>query len=565
MRGNAWGDAVNGLMQLLRNLGPARLAMLGVTAAALIGFFIFIGMKVTQPKMSLLYGSLDLTDSAAIVARLEQQKIPYQIAANGAQILVPEDRVLRTRMSLAESGMPSGGGTSGYELFDKANALSATNFMQNLNHLRALEGELARTIRSIDQVASARVHLVLPRREVFSREQREPSASIVIKTRGGRIDQPQVRAIQNLVAAAVPDLKPTRIAIVDDRGNLLAGTSNEEADPMAATATKMVEMRRQAEDRLRKAIEALLERSVGVGNVRAEVAVDMDFDRVTTNEESFNPDQQVVRSTQTVNEQNQSQEGQQNVTVQNNLPEAQGQGANQATSRGQRTEETINYEISKTIRTQVREGGVVKRVNAAVLVNQITTVDGEGKRGYQPRSPEELQQINNLVRRAIGFDQARGDNVEVVSMRFAEPGDIPEEVDPDSVPLFLGLNKRDLFRIGEIAGYLLAALLALLLVVRPIVRRIIEASQNPDDVPPGMLTPSMPGVPLVVGSAPIAELPAAPDGMAPMATPGIESMIDIARIEGQVKASSLKKIGEIVDKHPEEAISIIRNWLYQTT
>nr|WP_291003378.1 flagellar basal-body MS-ring/collar protein FliF [Ferrovibrio sp.] len=549
-------------MQMLRNLGAARLAILGVTAAALIGFFLFIGMKVTQPRMALLYGNLDLQDSASIVARLEQQKIPYQIAANGAQVLVPEDRVLRLRMQMAEAGVPSGGSV-GYELFDKANALSATNFMQNLNHLRAMEGELARTIRAIDQVQSARVHLVLPKREVFSREQREPSASIVIKTRGGRIDQPQVRAIQNLVAGAVPDLKASRVAIIDDRGNLLAGTSEESADPVAAGATKMVEVRRQAEDRLRKSIEALLERSVGIGNVRAEVSVDMDFDRITTNQELFDPEQQVVRSTQTISEQNQSQEGQQAVTVQNNLPEAQAQGANQATQRGQRNEELVNYEISKTIRTQVREGGVMRKVSAAVLVNHIVLVDGEGKRAYQPRSPEELQQLTALVRNAIGFDQGRGDNVEVVSMRFAEPGDIPEELDPDLQPIFMGLNKRDLFRIGEIAGYLLAALLALLLVVRPIVRRIIEASQNPDDVPPGMLTPSMPGVPSVVGSAPIAELPAAPDGMSPMATPGIESMIDIARIEGQVKASSLKKIGEIVDKHPEEAISIIRNWLYQ--
>ncbi len=282
---------------MLRNLGAARLAILGVTAAALIGFFLFIGMKVTQPRMALLYGNLDLQDSANIVARLEQQKVPYQIAANGAQVLVPEDRVLRLRMQMAEAGVPAGG-SIGYELFDKANALSATNFMQNLNHLRAMEGELARTIRAIDQVQSARVHLVLPKREVFSREQREPSASIVIKTRGGRLDQPQVRAIQNLVAGAVPDLKSSRVAIIDDRGNLLAGANTEEAaDPVAAGASKMVEVRRQAEDRLRKAIETLLERSVGIGNVRAEVSVDMDFDRVTTNQELFDPEQQVVRST----------------------------------------------------------------------------------------------------------------------------------------------------------------------------------------------------------------------------------------------------------------------------
>lgn len=546
---------------MMRNIGPARLAMLAATAAVLLGFFVFLGMKVTQPKMALLYGNLDLETSAEIVSRLETQKIPYQIAGNGAQILVPEDRVLRVRMQLAEGGVTGGSG-AGYEIFDKANALSATNFMQNINQLRALEGELARTIRSLDQVQSARVHLVLPRREVFSREQREPSASIVIKTRGGRLDQPQVRAIQNLVASAVPDLKPTRISVVDDRGNLLAGTQ-EEADPATATANRLSDMRRQIEDRLRKNVEALIERSVGVGNVRAEISVDMDFDRVTTNQELFNPDQQVVRSTQTITENNQSQEGQQNVTVANNLPEAQGQGGTQATSTANRTEELVNYEISKTIRTQVREAGVVRRVSAAVLVNNIIQVDGQGQRSYLARSPEELQQLSTLVRNAIGFDQGRGDTVEVVSMRFAEPGDIPEEVDPASLPIFLGLTKDELFRIGEIAGYVLLGLLAMLLVVRPLIRRVLEASRESEDIPPGMLTPAAPGLPMVVGGAPIAELPAAPDaGMAPP-TPGIESMIDIARIEGQVKASSLKKIGEIVDKHPEEAVSIIRNWLYQ--
>jgi flagellar M-ring protein FliF len=548
-------------MNLLRNIGPARLAMLAATAAVLIGFFVFLGMKVTQPKMALLYGNLDIQESGDIVNRLEAQKIPYQLANNGNQILVPEDRVLRTRMILAEAGLPSGGG-AGYELFDKANALSATNFMQNLNYLRATEGELARTIRSLDQVQSARVHLVLPQREVFSRDQREPSASIVIKTRGGRLDPPQVRAIQNLVAAAVPGLKPGRVAIVDDRGNLLA-SPQEELDPATATANRLDDMRRQAEERLRKNIETLIERSVGVGNVRAEVTVDMDFDRVTTNQELFNPDQQVVRSTQTVNEENQSQEGQQNVTVANNLPEAQGQNGSQANNKSTRTEEVTNYEISKTTRTQVREAGVIKRVSAAVLINNIVQVDGQGQKSYQARSPEEMQQLSALVRNAIGFDQQRGDSVEVVTMRFAEPGDIPDQVDPSTLPVFLGLTKADLFRIGEIAGYVLLGLLAMLLVVRPIVRRVLEASRESEDVPPGMLTPAMPGIPMVVGGAPIAELPAAPDaGMAPP-TPGIESMIDIARIEGQVKASSLKKIGEIVDKHPEEAVSIIRNWLYQ--
>jgi flagellar M-ring protein FliF len=528
---------------------------MGGVGAATIGFFAFIAMRLAEPSYALLYANLDLQESGQIVSRLEQSKVPYRIAGNGAQILVPESQVLRLRMQLAENGLPSGGSV-GYEIFDRSDAFGTTSFVQNINHLRALEGELARTVRAIDGVQSARVHLVLPRREVFSRDNRAPSASIVIKTRGGRIDKPQVRAIQNLVAAAVPDLKPSRIAVVDERGNLLAGGADE-GDPAAAAVSNLAEIRRQHEERLKRAIETLLERSVGAGNVRAEVTADIDFDRIVTNSESYDPDGQVVRSTQTVSEDNQSSEAQpQNVTVASNLPEnVAGAGANQAQSRGQRTEELVNYEISKTVKTQTREAGLVRRLSVAVLVNGVEAAAADGKRSYQPRGEEELKQLGALVRSAIGFDAKRGDTVEVVSLRFAEGEQI--EAPPES---FLGLEKSDYLRIGEVAGLLVLGLLALLLVVRPLVGRLLAGMR-----PVSAAQPARAGGNLAL---------AGPEGEGPTAVlaerepitvqrPAIEQMIDIARIEGQVKASSMKKIGEIVEKHPDEAAAIVRNWLYQ--
>src|SRR5262250_655106 len=193
--------------------------MIAVTAA-LIGFFAFIIMRVTTPQMTTLFTDLSTEDSSAIIKDLERQAIPFEIKNDGAAIMVPKDKVTRLRMKLAEGGLPKGGGV-GYEIFDKSDALGATSFVQNINHLRALEGELSRTIRALDRVQAARVHLVLPERPLFSRDKVEASASIVLKVRG-TLEPQQVRAIRHLVASAVNGLKPERVSIVDEAGRLLA-------------------------------------------------------------------------------------------------------------------------------------------------------------------------------------------------------------------------------------------------------------------------------------------------------------------------------------------------------
>lgn len=542
------------LLQTLTRLGPARLAALGAVGVGLLAFFVFLTGRLSVEDMTVLYGDLDPADSAKIVTRLESSHVPFELSPDGARILVPASKAARLRMEMAAEGLPAGG-SIGYELFDKSSALGTTSFAQRINHLRALEGELVRSIRTLAPVQAARVHLVLPRREAFSRETEEPSASIIVGMRGNaQLSRAQVLAIQNLVAAAVPRLTVARISVVDDRGNLLARGDNGN-DPMALSAATAEEMRSSYERRMARTIEQLLERSVGFGKVRAEVAVEMDFDRITTNSETFDPDQQVVRSTQTVTERNESQDGdgQKSVTVANNLPDretAAEENAPRRSSRSAREEETVNYEISKTVKTHVREAGVIRRITAAVLVDGRWAAGPDGAQSYEPRSAEDLAKLAALVRSAIGFDEARGDKVEVVNMQFARPDEGGLGIDAPAAPL--GLDKQDWFRIAEIGVLGILALLVMLLVVRPLLGRLLDtaASEAPGAAEQPLL-PAQAGAPALA---------------APAALPGEdaeEGMIDISQVEGRVKASSVRQIGEIIDRHPEEAVGILRQWMHQ--
>jgi flagellar M-ring protein FliF len=534
-----------------------RLGALGIVALLTLGFFGYLGNRVTSPNYALLYADLDLKDSGQIAQKLDALGIPYEIKAGGSGILVPNDQVAKLRMTMAEAGLPRGGSV-GYELFDKSEGLGTSSFVQNINQVRALEGELARTISSLASVQSARVHLVLPRREAFQRDRQEPSAAIVLKLRGAeRLSKGQVAAIRHLVAAAVPGLKPTEISVVDGEGNLLARGGDENG----LAGANADEARIAYENRLARTVEEMIERTVGPGKVRAEVHADMDFDRVTTSSETYDPDGQVVRSTQTVTEQNDQNDGtDQAVTVANNLPDAQKPGAGAAgRSKSARNEETVNYEISKKVTSHVREGGVVRRLSVAVLVDGVWALDKGGARQWQPRSAEDMKRIETLVRSAIGFDEKRGDRVEVVNLRFAGGEEVGTPSDAGLT--LLGLEKNDLIRLAEGLVLLLVGLLVILLVVRPFLNRLAENA--PTLAPAGV--PLLPdGTPAVAGALP------APPGTALAPSTGgggdesdEDSFIDISKVEGRVKKSSVKKIGEIVDKHPDEAIAILRQWMYQ--
>lgn len=307
---------VNALARSVQGVGPMRIFMLMGVAAIVIGFLFFLTTRLTEPSLRLLFGDLSQSDTAKIVTKLETMGIPYKLGADGSQVFVPGDRVLRLRMSMAEEGLPQGA-SIGYEVFDRSDAMGATRSIQNINLLRALEGELARTIRSFRQIAAARVHLVIPKRQLFSNDRTEPSASIILTQQGiDRISKTQVTAIQHLVAAAVPGLKPSRISIVDNNGVLFTrGTGDDDDSGGAALASQ--DYRADYERRLKGMVEGILERSIGPGKVRAEISAEIDFDRITTNAEIFDPEGQVARSTQLVEEEtnNSESEGEQPVST----------------------------------------------------------------------------------------------------------------------------------------------------------------------------------------------------------------------------------------------------------
>lgn len=552
---------MNNLLQTLRNLGPARLAAIGGVGILLIGFFIYLTTRLSTPEMELLYAELQQTEAAAIAKKLEEAKVPFTVDKTGTKIMVPSDQVGPTRMKMAAAGLPSGGSV-GYELFDKGEGFGATSFMQNINHLRALEGEMARTVQTLNGVQQARVHLVLPKRELFARQQNPATASVFLKLRpGAQLTRENIQAIQHLIAASVPNLDPGHISIVDDKGKLLArGTGTDSPDAMLASAE---EKKTAYEGRLARTIEDLLGRTLGYGKVRAEVSADLDFDRITTQSEIFDPESQVVRSTQTVNEANESSDRDplQPVTVDQNLPTAQsGNSAGPISQNKQsRNEETINYEISRTTKNHVRETGQVRRLSVAVLVDGTYAQPKDGNpAAYQPRSEQEIESIKALVRSAVGLDAVRGDTLEVVNMRFWSPDDDvqkPEE-------LFLGMTKDDLFRIAEMVVLGIVAVLIILLVIRPLITRAFDRADQQEEDEMDKLLADQSGMTAAL-AAPTGALAQDLALEAAQADEDLEQMIDINRVEGRVRASSLRKVGEIVEKHPEEAVSILRNWLYQ--
>jgi flagellar M-ring protein FliF len=552
------------ILQVVRNLGPMRIAVAGGVVLGLVGFFFWIISRLAAPQLELLYADLDVTDSARIVAQLKTAQIPFDLRNGGSTIYVPADLVPQTRVTLAEQGLPSGG-SIGYEIFDNSDGLGATNFIQNVNLVRALEGELARTIRSVDGVKGARVHLVLPKRELFSRDRQEPSASVLLHMRGAnRPTQGQVVAIQNLVASAVPGLNPQRISVIDGHGNLLTRGFEDANDPATASA-KADERREQFESRLARTIEQLLAKTVGPGKVRAEVFADMDFDRINTSEEVYDPDGQVVRSTQAIDQSTSNHEGGGDlpVSVATNLPDANldTAGTTGTDASENRTEETVNYEISKKVINHVRETGTINRLSVAVLVDGTYGPGDEGPNSYHPRSQEELDLLATLVRSAIGFDAQRNDAVEVINMRFVEL-DAPADEEFD---MFLGLGKNDLFRLAQYLVLIVFAVLAFLLVVRPLMKRVIEMGPIAAGGAPADLLTRQPDPPALAppgGGAQMTAMVPTTAGERMLSAEAVEEMIDLQQVEGRVNASSVKKVGEIVDKHPDEALSIIRGWLY---
>lgn len=532
------------VIESLRALGPIRLGLMAFVAMVLIGFFIFLSLRMSAGGMNPLFTNLPMEESGAVVAELEKRGVKYELRANGSQIMVPADEVLRLRMSLAQEGLPGTGSIVGYEIFDQSDAMGTSNFVLNVNMVRALEGELSRTIGAFHGIENARVHLVVPKRELFTRDRREPTASVALTMRG-ELGKAEIRAIRHLVATAVPGLKSSKITIVDNKGRLLARglAEGEEEESFSSDAE---EYRINFEKRLRRTVEDLLASSVGSDKVRAEVTADIDFDRVVVKSETYDPESQVARSVQESSELEESNEKDLDTTVSvgNNLPDAEQNEAGTLNSRRmERSDATTNFEISKEVRNHVTETGTVNRLSVAVLVDGTYSLNEQGKTVYAPRDEAQIAQMEQLVKSAIGFDANRGDTVEIINMPFNDPAELEAPAEP-----FAWL-RDELKGIVQTLVIGAVAILAILLIIRPLVTRAIEATRVDPELE----------------AAEKAAL-AAPTLAGQLTDQRFEEddeddLINIDRVQGRIKSASFRKINEIVDQHPDEALAILRQWI----
>ncbi|NRB10586.1 MAG: flagellar M-ring protein FliF [Rickettsiaceae bacterium] len=535
------------IIQFFKEMSTARLAATAITTILLFVLFIIYFLKVNDTDYAVLYSDLELQDSAKVVQELENQKVPYQALYDGSVIKVPKSKVIGVRLSLAQAGLPNSGSLVGYEIFDKEDSIGTTNFAQNVKFVRALEGELSRTISAFDQVTKARVHLVIPRREIFSKERVEPRASIVLKLRGSsNLRKSEIDAISHLVITAVPSLEMKSISIVDTKGRALKIGSAE--DSMDFASGKNDDIRIANENRLKKDIENLLESTLGAGKVKVRVALEMNFDRIITNSELYDPEGAVVRSVQAIDAKEKTPVGEQSggdASVANNIPGEGGGSAEGAEGNFaiiEKSDQTTNYEISKTIKNHITESGVITKMSIGILVDGNYKTDPETEESiYETRSKEDLDKIANLVKVAIGFNEDRDDKIEVINMQFSNDLDGFDEDDSE----WLKQELPDLIQTLILA---IVVLLVLITVIRPIAMKAFEirqAEEGNDVIGPD-------GQPVPAGSAAAGGVEGAP---------GEELSAEGVAGKEEKQVPPLERINNMVDTDPESLVLALRKWL----
>jgi len=541
---------MNAVMQTMQGLGSVRVVTLSVVGVILLAAFAILSFRLTSPVLSPLYTNLSAEDGGIIVTELGAMGVRFEVSNSGSEILVDSGDVLRVRMMLAQKGLPRQGSIVGYEIFDKDSTLGTSSFIHDVNLLRALEGELGRTISSLSSVKSARVHLVMPKKELFQKGKIEPSASVVLTLSDRtKVAKNEAVAVRHLVSSAVPGLKPSRVTIIDSGGDILATAAEENAQGMAGSSgSNTEETRSNYESRLRNTIENLLEQAVGVGRVKVQVSAEMGFDRVTTSSEIYDPDGQVARSVQTSeeSEKNRIGGGNEPVSVASNL---EGSGGSTTSSGGSNSsskiDEVTNFEISKTITSKVSEVGRVNKISIAVLVDGKYEQGKDGNKVYTPRTDEEIDNLRTLVKTSAGFDEERGDSVEVINMQFLRD---PELFIADEGPF--DWLKHDLDSILRTIVIGIVAILAILLVIKPLVNRAFE-------IAPGDLEAEE----AHAQAAATAGFDRLPEPI--MAGGGEEINLDI--IQSRMEGTTSRKINDLIDSNPEETLSVIRTWLSQKT
>jgi len=532
----SYGVTLEALRNFAGQLGPRRVLMMGGVAFALLAALAMVAMSGgSSDKMGYLYTDLDPTAAQAITEKLRAQNVPFSLSGDGTAVMAPENRLPELRMSMAGEQL---GGAIGYEVLDTQQAFGVSSSREKMNETRAIEGELGRSIATLQSIVNARVHLVMPERALFAPEARKASASVTVKTRG-KLSSGNVEAIRYLVAAAVPELSPESISIVDQTGALLAraGEAGE------AGASQADERQVATEARIRSQIEALIEPIVGVGKVRAEVSAEIDRDQTREESEVFDPDTQVIARQISVESGDQNRENAgatPGVTVGAQLPEGgdvMGGGGDTRESARNETSEDITFQNSSRRTLTTRTPGKVSRLTVAVMV------DG----GEQGLPAPQVQRLTRLVENAVGYDAERGDSVIVESMPFAQPDEIADAEGDFWSDLPLG----QLFDLGK---------LLVIAVVGLFVLRMLRPKNVPASAAGQLPSPEQNVIDLTPEGRG-GEEQLENDGAPALSGPELDDEIALAQVEGKLKASALKKIGDAVAASPAESAAVVRQWL----
>ena len=537
---------MDGLQNFFTQLGSRRLLMMGGVAMALLGVLAAVALRGGSSEMGYLYTDLDGSTAQAITAKLTAQNVPFQLSADGTSIMAPKDKLPELRMAMAADKLS---GKVGYEVLDAEQPFGVSSSRARMNETRAIEGELEKSLQSLDSVVKARVHIVMPERAMFASETRKATAAVSLKTRG-RLPASAVQAIRYLVSSSVPELSAEQVSIVDQTGMLLARAG--ESDDAGASAAD--ERQSGIENRVRSQIEGMLEPIVGQGKVRAEVSAQVARDQTREETKVFDPDKQVIGHQVTVESGDQSNENgpaPAGVSVGAQLPENQGAAATGAGGGDSRksarneTSEDTTYENSQTHTVTVRAPGKLTRLTVAVMV------DG-GKKGLP--APE-IARLTRLVQNAVGFDAARGDSVVVENMAFAA-ADALAEGDGGLLSWFSWVSADQIFGLLKLLVIAGAGLIAMRM-LRP------KYGQRAGDerLLTNQTTDDQDLAARIANGDPDALQQIEAMREAGKDTALLDQEISLAQVDGRVKLSSLKKIGASVSDSPAEAASVIRQWM----
>jgi len=549
---------VKDLLKTIQNLGRTKLISLGAVSFVLLVFFGFLISKTSNDNMVIVSEGLENVEIGKVIEKLEEMKIAYEINDRG-MLYVSKDDKSKVLITLASMGVRSN--IVGYELFDSVDSFSATNFMQNINNLRALEGELTRSVLSFSNIKNARVHINIPKKSIFSDEiQKSTGAVIVEPKKHHKLDIKQIKAIQNLVASAVMNMKPEYVKVIDTKGILLS--QEEEPDDMVTGVKHFNEIKFKYEKRVQDQLENLLEKSLGFGKVYVSVNVDMDFNQLSENAEVFDPESKVIRSEHISDEKKDESDKESQMTIEQEIKEESvDKNTEQMKSNSSKSEKIKNYEISKVIKSIIKSPGEIKQISVAVLVDGTYAKDKDNKQIYTPRTEDELTKISTIVKSAIGFKKERNDKVEVVNMRFSKH-EFDDEVLTEDKFLY-GFKKDAVLSLLDklIIGIILMFVIAI--VVKPLLEKAVKMVSYKDmdiDTLMNFNTDFS-----MIGH----------DGKIKVVDPAVEKekllhpeedmqdAIDVKKIDNIIEKSSLSGIVEIVDKHTNRTIVVLREWMYE--